>query len=125
MTVNNAEVGGENTDKDAAGAAHMNEAVVNLDLDDAAMLQPDNRSAITTSPTFSPEIPESDSEVTLEEERHLHLFGPGAFTPSPSSKRNRSLGGSDHTDSSGSDWVFDVFAEDDGRPEGDSWPPLK
>ena len=125
MTVKNAEVRGKNTDKDAAGAAHMNKAVVNLNLDDAVMLQPDNRSAITTSPTFSPEIPESDSEVTLDEERHLHPSGPGAFTPSPSSKRNRSLGGSDHTDDRGSDWVFDVFAEDDGRPEGDSWPPSK
>jgi hypothetical protein len=118
-------VRGENTDKDAADAAHMNEAVINLDLDDAVMLQFDNCSAITTSPTFSPEIPESDSEVTLDEERHLHPSGPGAFTPSPSSKRNCSLGRSDYTDGRSSDWVFDVFAENDGRPKGNSWPPLK
>ena len=125
MTANNTEVEGKNTDRDATGAAHINEAVVDLGLDDAAILERSNRSAIITSPSFSPEIPESDSGVTLDEERQLPLSGPGDSTSSPSGKRSRSLSGLDQTDGRSTDWVFDVFAEDDGRPEGGSWPPLK
>jgi hypothetical protein len=45
----------------------MGEVVANSDLEDATMLQCDNRSAIAASPSFSLEIPESDS--TSDEER--------------------------------------------------------
>jgi hypothetical protein len=81
----------------------MNKAVVNLDLDDAAILQRDNRSAIAISPSFSSEIPESDSRVILDEERQLYPSGPEDSTSSPSGKRSRSLNGSDQTDGRSTD----------------------
>jgi hypothetical protein len=66
MTVNDPRVEGENTDGD--------EGVVNSNPDDAAMLQGDDRLAIAISASFSPEIPEipeSDSAATLDEEKQL------------------------------------------------------
>jgi hypothetical protein len=121
MTVDNVGWRDEDTEKDAGDAAHMNEAVTNSDLDDAAMLQCDNRSAIITPPSLSPEIPESNSGATLEEERQLRSSRQGDSTSNPSGKRSRSLSGSDRIDGRSSDWVFDVFAEDDSGTEGDSW----
>jgi hypothetical protein len=97
----------------------MGKVVANSDLDDAAMPQGDDCSAIVTFNSFSSEIPESDSGATLDEEGQLHPSVQGDFIASPSCKRSRSLNGSDRADGRGSDWVFDVFAEDDGGTEGD------
>lgn len=47
------------------------------------------------------------------------------FIASSSDKRSRSLSGSGRADGRGSDWVFDVFAEDDGETEGDGSPVSK
>jgi hypothetical protein len=69
MTVNDPEVEGENTDRHAGGAAHTSEGVTNSDRNDAAILQGDDRLVITTPASFYPEIPESDSAATLDEER--------------------------------------------------------
>jgi hypothetical protein len=49
----------------------------------------------------------------------------GDPTPSLSSKRECSLSGSGRPDGCGSDWVYDIFAEDDGGTKGDGSPPLK
>ena len=86
MTVDNPGVGGKNTDRDAGGAAHTGEVVASSDLDDAAMLPRDNRSAIATSTSFSPEIPESDSGATMDEERQLHPSVQADSIASPSGK---------------------------------------
>jgi hypothetical protein len=110
---------GENTDGQAGGTTYRGEGVANYDPDDAAMSQGDNCLAIATSSPFSPEIPESDSAATLDEEMR------GDPTPSLSSKWSRSLSESGRPDGRGSDWVYDVFAEDDGGTEGDSLAPLK
>jgi hypothetical protein len=125
MTVNNPGVGGENTDGNADVAAHTGEGVANSDPDDAAMPQSDDCSVIATSTFFSPEIPESDSGATLEEERQLHPSVQGDSIVSLPGKRSRSLSGSNRADSRGSDWVFDVFAEDDSGGEGDGLPSSK
>jgi hypothetical protein len=45
--------------------------------------------------------------------------------PGPSGKRSRSLSGSGRANDRDSDWVFNVFAEDDGGTEGDGSPSLK
>jgi hypothetical protein len=124
-TVNDPGVGGENTDGDADAAAHTVEGVANSDLDDTAIPQDDDRSAIAISTSFSPEIPESDSEATLEEERQLHPSVQGDSIVSLPGKRSRSLSRSDRANGRGSDWVFDVFAEDDSGTQGDGSPPSK
>jgi hypothetical protein len=114
MTVNDPGVGSEDTDGNAVSAAQIDEIVTNSDLDDAAIPQSDDRSAIVTFDSFSSEIPESDSRATLDEEGQFHPSIQGDFIASPSCKRSRSLSGSDQADGRGSDWAFDVFAEDDG-----------
>ena len=123
MTVDDPGVGCENTDGDTGGAAHTGDGVADSDPDSTAMSQGDDRSAIATSGPFSPEIPESDSAATWDEEMQ------GDPTPSPSGKRSRSLSGSGRPNGRGSDWVFDVFADDDGSPPSkrarSSPPPLK
>jgi hypothetical protein len=43
--------------------------VANFDPDDRVILQDDDRLVITRSTSFSLKIPESDSRVTLDEER--------------------------------------------------------
>ena len=53
-------VEGENTDRDAGDAAHEGEGVANSDLDDAAMLQCDNRSAPAT---LQPALPKSPRAI--------------------------------------------------------------
>jgi hypothetical protein len=68
--------------------------VVKFDLDDAAILQGDDRLAIATSASFPPEIPESDSAATLNEEKQLKPSMQENPIPSPSGKRSRSLSGS-------------------------------
>jgi hypothetical protein len=125
VTVDNPGVGGENTDGDTGAAAHVGEVVANPDLGDATMLQCDNRLAIATSLFTSPEIPENDSETTLEQERQLHPSVQGDPIASPSGKRSRSRSGSDRIDGRGSHWVFDVFAEDDGETAEDGSPVSK
>jgi hypothetical protein len=89
------------------------------------MPQDDDRSAIVTSSSFSPEIPETDSAATLDEEGQLNPSVQGEPIPSPSGKRSRSLSGSDRANGRGSGWVFDVFAEDDGGTEDDGSLPSK
>jgi hypothetical protein len=125
MTVNDPEVGRENTDGDAGGAAQTGEVVANSDPDDGVMSQDDDRSAIARSTSFSPEIPESDSGATLDEERQLHPSAQGDYIASPPSKRIRSPSGSGRADGRGSDWVFDVFAEDEGGIKSDGSLALK
>ncbi|KAL9117137.1 MAG: hypothetical protein Q9187_006330 [Circinaria calcarea] len=125
MTVNDPGVRGENIDGDADVAAHTGEGVANSDPDDAAMPQSDDRSATATSTLFSLEIPESDSGATLEEERQLHPSVQGDSIVSLPGKRSRSLSGAYRAGSRGSDWVFDVFAEDDSGTEGDGLPSSK
>ncbi|ERF68056.1 hypothetical protein EPUS_09456 [Endocarpon pusillum Z07020] len=82
MTIDDLVIRCKNTDKDTGGAAHT---------------------TIATSGPFSPEIPESDSAATWDEEMQ------GDPTTSPSGKRSRSLSGS----------------EDDGETEGDGSPSSK
>ncbi len=125
MTVNDPGVGDENTDGNADIAAHTGEGVANSDPDDAAMPQSGDRSGIATPTFFSPEIPESDSGATLEDERQLHPSVQGDSIVSLPGKRSRSLSGSDRADGRGSDWDFNVFAEDDSGTEGDSSPSSK
>jgi hypothetical protein len=103
MTVNNPGVRGENTDGNADSAAHIGEIMANSDLDNAAILQYNNRSAIATSTSFSPEIPESDSGVTLDEKRQLRPSVQGDPIASPSGKRSCSMSGSGRADGRGSD----------------------
>ncbi|KAF7510191.1 hypothetical protein GJ744_007090 [Endocarpon pusillum] len=123
MIVDNPGLGCENTDMDADGADHADKVAAKSGLGDAAILQYDNRSTIATSPSFSPEIPESDSGTTLDGERQLHSPLQEDPIANPSGKRSRSLSGSDRPDGRGSDWVFDVFAEDGS--EGDGSASLK
>jgi hypothetical protein len=123
MTVNDPGVEGENTDGDAGDAAHPGECVANSDPDNATMSQGDDRLAIMTSTSFSPEIPESDTAAKLDDERQLIPSVQGDPIISPSGKRSRSLSGLGRADSCGSDWVFDIFAEDDGGTEDDGSPP--
>lgn len=125
MTVDNPDLRGGNTDGDAGGAAHTGEIVANSDLDDAAMLQCENRSTIATSTSFSLEIPESDSGATLNEESQLHSPLREDPIANPCGKRSRSLSGSDRADGRGNDWVFNVFAEDDSETEGHESPSSK
>jgi hypothetical protein len=99
MTVNDPEVGGENTDGDAGGAAHTGGVVANSDLDDAAML--------------------------LGDEWQLRPSVQGDSIANPPGKRSRSLGGSGRADGRNNDWVFDVFAEGDSGTEGDGSPSSK
>jgi hypothetical protein len=124
MIVDNPELGCENTDKNTGGA-HVDEVAVTPDLDDAAMLQCDNHPAIATSTFSSPKIPESDNGAPFNGERQLYSPLQEDSIASPSGKRSRSLSGSDRADGRGSDWVFDVFAEDDSGTEGDGSPPSK
>jgi hypothetical protein len=122
MTINNFGLRGENTDGDTDDVAYTGEVVVNSDPDDITILQDDGRSAIAISTSFSPEIPESDGATTWDDERQLSPSVQGDLIFSPSGKRSRSLSGSGRADGRGSDWVFDVFAEDDGGTEGDGSP---
>jgi hypothetical protein len=119
MPVDNPEMEGEYTDGDASDAAQTGESVVDSNLD-AIISQEDDRSAIITPTSFFPEIPKSDSGVTLDEERQLHPFVQGDPIASPFSKRSHSLSGSGQADGCGSDWVFNVYAEDDGGTKGNS-----
>jgi hypothetical protein len=124
MILDNPGLGCENTDRDAGGA-YMDKVVANTDLDDAAMLQCNNHSAIATSTSFSPGIPESDNRTILDGERQLHSSLQRDSIASPSGKRSRSLSVLERAKGRGSDWVFDVFAEDDSATEGDGLPSLK
>jgi hypothetical protein len=63
--------------------------------------------------------------MNIDGERHLHPSLQGDSIASPSGKRSRRLSGSDRADGRGSDWVFDVFAEDDTGTDGDSSPSSK
>jgi hypothetical protein len=121
MPVDNPGVESENT---AGDAAQTCEFVAGSDLD-VAMSQGDDSSAIVMPTSFSPEIPESDNGATLDEEKQLHPSVQGDSIASPPSKRSRSPSGSDRADGRGSDWVFDVFAEDDGGTEGNGSPASK
>jgi hypothetical protein len=103
MIINDPEVGGENTYRDASGATHTSEGVADSNLKSTAMSQSDDRLAITTSTSFSLEIPESDSATTLDEERQLHPSMQRDPIPGPSDKRSRSLSGSDQADDCDSD----------------------
>jgi hypothetical protein len=94
MTVNDLGIRGENTDKDASSAAHTGEVVANSNLDDTAIIQDDHHSAIVTFTSFSPEIPESDSRATLDEEWRLRLSVQADSISNPPSKQSRSLSGS-------------------------------
>ena len=125
MTVNDPRVGDENTDGDADVAVHTGEGVNNSDPDDAAIPRSNDRSAIATSTFFSLEILKSDNGATLEEERQLHSSVQGDSIVSLPGKRSRSLSGSNRADNRGSDWVFDVFVEDDSGGEGDDSPSSK
>jgi hypothetical protein len=125
MIVNDLGVEGENTDEHTGGAAHTGEGVANSDRNDAAMSQADDRLAMTTPISFCPEIPESDSAATLDEERQPNPSVQGDSIPSPSGRRSRSLSVSVQADGCSSEWVFDVFAEDDSGAEGDGLPPSK
>jgi hypothetical protein len=119
MIVDNPKLGCEIINIGAYDASHVNKVVANSDLDDAAMIKCDNHSAIVTSTPFSPEIPKSDDGAILNGERQYHLSLQGDSIASPSGKRSRSLSGSDQADGRGSDWVFDVFVQDDNGTEGD------
>jgi hypothetical protein len=125
MIVDNPGVENKNTDRDTGGAAHTGEVVANSDPDDVPISQGDDHLAITTSTSFSPEITKSDSATTLDDKRQLNPSIQGDPIPSPSNKRSRSLSGSGQVDDHGSDWVFDVFTEDDSGTKGDGSPPLK
>ena len=124
ITVDNPELGCESMDANAGGA-HVGEVAATPDLDDVAMLQCDNHSTTATSTSSFPKISESDNRVILDGERQLHLPLQGDSIASPSGKRGRSLSGSGQAGGRGSDWVFDVFAEDDSGTEGDGSPPSK
>jgi hypothetical protein len=118
MILDDPGLGCENRDMDASGA-HGEEVVATSDLDHAAMSQRDNRSTvIATSASLSPEIPERDNGTTLDGEGRLRLSLPEDSIVSPSDKRSRSPNGLDRADCRGSDWIFDVFAEDDSETEG-------
>jgi hypothetical protein len=80
---------------------------------------------MTTPASFYPKIPKSDSAATLDEERQPNPSVQRDSTPSPSGRRSRSLSVSVQADGYSSEWVFNVFAEDDGGAEGDGLPPLK
>ena len=125
MTVNNPGVERENTDRDASGAAQTGEVVANSYLDDRAVSQEDDRSAIATLTSSSPVIPKTDGGAMLEEERQLHQSTQGDSITKPSSKRSRSPSRPDRADGCISDWVFDVLAEDDGETKGDGSPSSK
>jgi hypothetical protein len=103
MTVNDLVVEGENIDGHAGGATHIDEGVANSDPDDAAMSQDDDRLAMTTPASFCPEIPESYSAATLDEERQPNPSMQGDSTPSPSGRRSRSLSVSVQADGCGSE----------------------
>jgi hypothetical protein len=81
----------------------MDKVVANTDLDDAAMLQCNNHSAIATSTSFSPGIPESDNGTILDGERQLHSSLQRDSIASPSGKRSRSLSASERAKGRGSD----------------------
>lgn len=102
-----------------ADGAHANKVATTVDLDDAATLHCESYSAITTSTSFSSEIPKSDNGIALDGESRLHSSLQENSITSPSRKRSRSIGGSYQTDGSGKDWIFDVFAEHDSETEGD------
>lgn len=118
MTLDNPGVGDENTNGDTGGTALTSEVMASSDLDNLAMLHGDNRSAIAPFTSFSPEIRESDSATTWDEEKQLNPSVQGKPIPSPSSKQSRSLSGSGRANSRGSDWVIEVFAEDGHRDRG-------
>ena len=63
--------------------------------------------------------------ATLDEKRQLNPSVQGDLIPSPSGKRSHSLSRSGRAEGRGNDWVFDIFAEDDGETEGDRSPPSK
>jgi hypothetical protein len=129
ITVDDPEVEGENTDRNAGNIAYTDKSIADSDPDDIAILQGDNRLAIAISTSFSPEIPESNSATTLDEKRHLNPSVQGDPIPGLSVKRSRSLSGSGRADGRGNDWVFDAFCEDVGEDaggtEGDGSPPSK
>jgi hypothetical protein len=125
MTINDPGVEGENTDGHVGGAAHTGEGVANSDPDDAAMSQSDDRLGMTTPASFSPEIPESDSATTLDEKRRPNPSMQRDSTPIPCGRRSRSLSVSVQAGGCSSEWVFNVFAEDDSGAEGDGLPPSK
>ena len=114
----------ENTDGDTGDATQIGEFVADFDLD-AVTSQGDDRSAIVTSISFPPEIPESDSGATLDEEKQLHPSVQGSSIASYPGKRSYSPSGSGRADGRGGDWIFDVFAEDDGVIEGNGSPASK
>jgi hypothetical protein len=103
----------------------MGEVITNSELDDVSMSPDEDHSAIITFTSSSPKIPESNSGATLVEERQLHPSVQGDSIVSISSKQSRSLNGSDGANSRSSDWVFDIFAEDDSGTEGNGLSPSK
>ena len=60
MTVNDLGLKGKNTDGDTNYVTYMGEGVTDSDSVNATTPQGDRRSAITTSASFSPELPKSD-----------------------------------------------------------------
>ena len=54
-TVDNPGIGDQNTDRDAGDAAYVGEVVTDSDLDDAAILQCENRLAIAISASSLPQ----------------------------------------------------------------------
>jgi hypothetical protein len=72
MIVDNPGMGSESTDRDAGSATQLGEVVVKSDLNDDAILQYDDRSAIVIFIFLSPKIPESDSRAILDEEGQLY-----------------------------------------------------
>jgi hypothetical protein len=123
MAVNDLGSEDKNIDGDIGAVIHMGEGVAGSGLDDAATPQGDDRFAIATSASFSPEIPETDSVVTSDDEGQVNPSVQGDPSLSPSVK-SRSTSGPGRADGCGSDWVFDVFA-DDGEAEGGGPSPSK
>ena len=119
ITVNDPEIRNENTDEDVDVVAYTSKDVVNFDLNNTTMSQSNDHSVIVTSTFFSLEILENDSEITLEEERQLHPSIQEDFIVSFSNKRSHSLNESDRVNDRDSDWVFNVFVEDDNGTEDD------
>lgn len=120
MIINNLRLRGKNINGDVNDAAYTGEIVANSDLDDAAMSQGDDRSAIATFTSLSPKIPESNSEATLKEKTQLHLSVQEDPIANPSGKQSCSLSKSGWTDGLDSNWAFNIFAEGDSDSETES-----
>lgn len=98
------------------GGVYGADVVATIGLDTAATVQRDHHSAIASLTSLSPEIPESDDGITPDEKDRRHLSLPGDTMTHSFDKLCCNVGGSNRDDRE-SDWIFNVFAEDDSGTE--------